>query len=204
MYPIFLKIKNQPCLVIGGGKVATRKVRDLVDEGAKVTVVAIKATQEISDLAQQGTITLKNREFQKDDTEGFFLIIAATDDHDLNRAMSEEVGTARLFNSVDEPDLCNFYAGAVIKRGKLRIAISTSGAFPALARKIKTDLDNSIPASYELLLDKLGEFRSAILKKNIPEAKRKLAIDRIAQSPAIDEFLRGNQEPLNRELAECV
>jgi siroheme synthase-like protein len=204
MYPLFLKIENLPCLVVGGGKVATRKVGDLVDEGAKVTVVAIEASKEIADWAQKKAISLEKREFRKGDTKGYFLVIAATNDHELNRVISEEAGKDKLFNSVDEPDLCNFYAGAVIKRGKLRIAISTAGAFPTLTRKIKTDLDNSIPASYGPLLEKLGEFRAAILKKNISGEERKRAFDHVTQSPAIDEFLRGNEEPLNRVLGECV
>ena len=203
MYPIFLKIENKPCLVIGGGKVATRKIRDLVDEGAKVTVVAIRASKEISDLAQKGVISLENREFREGDTHGYFLVIAATDDHELNRIISNEAGAAILFNSVDEPELCNFYAGAVIKRGKLRVAVSTSGAFPPLTKKIKMDIDSSLPTSYGPLLDKLGEFRSFLKKKHVPEAERKRTIDTIVRSPAIDEFLRGNEEPLIRMLAKC-
>ncbi len=204
MYPVFLKIENKPCLVVGGGKVATRKVGDLVDEGAKVTVVASRASKEISEWAQKGAISLENREFQKGDTHDYFLVIAATNDHELNRSIFEEVGTAKLFNSVDEPDICNFYAGAVVKRGKLRVAISTSGAFPALTKKIKKDLDHSIPSTYEGLLDKLSEFRGKFLAKNMPEEERKRIIDRIAGSPAIDEFLCGNENPLNQVLGECV
>ncbi len=204
MYPIFLKIENLPCLVIGGGKVAARKVRDLVDEGAKVTVVAREAADEISDLAKKGLISLEIRSFRQGDTKGYFLVIAATNDHDLNRLISAEAGTAVLFNSVDEPELCNFYAGAVIKRGKLRVAVSTSGAFPPIAKKIKADLDVSISASYGPLMEKLGEFRSSLKKKNIPDDERKRTIDRIVCSSAIDEFLGGNEEPLNRMLAQCV
>jgi precorrin-2 dehydrogenase / sirohydrochlorin ferrochelatase len=203
MYPIFLKIENKPCLVVGGGKVATRKILDLVDERARVTVVALEATREISDLARKGAISLEIRGFRKGETKGYFLVIAATDDHELNRLISEEAGSAILFNSVDEPDLCNFFAGAVIKRGKLRVAVSTSGAFPPITKKIKADLDKSLPPAYGTLLEKLGDFRSSLKKKNIPEDERRRAIDRIAGSPAIDEFLRGNDEPLNRMIALC-
>jgi precorrin-2 dehydrogenase / sirohydrochlorin ferrochelatase len=204
MYPIFLKIEHKPCLVIGGGKVATRKVRDLVDESAKVTVVALQVSDEIRNLAEKKTISLKNRAFSPGETKGFFLVIAATNDHELNRFISEEAGTAILFNSVDEPDLCNFYAGAVIKRGALRVAVSTSGAFPPITKKIKADLDASLSASYGPLLEKLGEFRRSLKKNHIPENQRKQMIDRIVHSPAIDEFLRGNEEPLDRVLAQCV
>jgi len=203
MYPIFLKIKNQPCLIVGGGKVATRKVSDLVEEGAKVTVVALQTCKEISDLARKGLISLENRGFRIGDTKGYFLVIAATNDYALNRIISEEAGNSILFNSVDEPDLCNFFAGAVIKRGKLRVAVSTSGAFPPITKKIKADLDKSLPPAYGTLLEKLGDFRSSLKKKNIPEDERRRAIDRIAGSPAIDEFLRGNDEPLNRMIALC-
>lgn len=204
MYPIFLKIENQPCLVVGGGKVATRKVGDLVDEGAKVTVVAIQASVEIREWARKDVISLENRGFSKGETKGYFLVIAATNDHDLNRAISREAGRTILFNSVDEPDLCNFYAGAVIKRGKLRVALSTSGAFPALAKKLKKDIDGFIPLSYERLLDRLSDYRGDFLKREMPEDERKRIIDRIAGSSAIDEFLRGNEEPLTRMLGECV
>jgi precorrin-2 dehydrogenase / sirohydrochlorin ferrochelatase len=204
MYPIFLKIENQPCLVVGGGKVATRKIGDLVEEGAKVTVVAQEASEEISEWARTGALSLEKREFRRGDTKGFFLVIAATNDHELNRIISREAGKTVLFNSVDEPDLCNFYAGAVVKRGKLRIAISSSGAFPSLTKKLKRDIDDFIPLSYERLIDRLGEFRGNFLAKEMPEDERKRIIDRIAGSPAIDEFLRGNEEPLDRELGKCV
>ena len=176
----------------------------MVDEGANVTVVAIQASVEIREWAGKGVISLENRGFNKGETKGYFLVIAATNDHDLNRLISQEAGRTILFNSIDEPELCNFYAGAVIKRGKLRVAISTSGAFPALTRKIKKDLERSIPVSYGPLLEKLGEFRSALLTKKIPEDERKQIVDRVVQSAAIEEFLRGNEEPLNRVLGECV
>jgi siroheme synthase-like protein len=204
MYPIFLKIKNQPCLIVGGGKVATRKVSDLVEEGAKVTVVALQTCKEISDLARKGLISLENRGFRIGDTKGYFLVIAATNDYALNRIISEEAGNSILFNSVDEPDLCNFYAGAVVKRGNLRVAISTSGAFPPLTKKIKSDIDNSLSRSYGPLLEKLGGFRKSLKKKNIPEEERKQTIDRIVRSRAIDEFLRGDEGPLNKALSECT
>jgi siroheme synthase-like protein len=99
MYPIFLKIENKPCLVVGGGKVATRKVRDLVDEGAKVTVVAPMASEELVDLAEKKVISLEIRNFRHGETLEYFLVIAATNDHDLNRFISEEAGTTKLFNS---------------------------------------------------------------------------------------------------------
>jgi precorrin-2 dehydrogenase/sirohydrochlorin ferrochelatase len=204
MYPLFLKIENQPCLVVGGGKVATRKVRDLVDEGAKVTVVAKAAGSEITEWARQGAVTLVNREFRTGDTKGFFLVIAATDDHEVNRVVSEETGRTTLFNSVDEPELCNFYAGAVVKRGKLRVAVSSSGAFPALTKRLKKDIDDFLPLSYERLIGRLGEFRERILLKKMPADERKRIVDRITESSAIDEFLHGNEEALNRMLDQCA
>jgi precorrin-2 dehydrogenase / sirohydrochlorin ferrochelatase len=204
MYSLFLKIKDQPCLVVGGGKVATRKVGDLVDEGAKVTVVAKEAGGEITEWAEKGVISLERREFRTGDTKGFFLVIAATDDHDLNRTISLEAGKTVLFNSVDEPELCNFYAGAVVKRGKLRVAISSEGAFPALTKKLKKEIDAFIPLSYERLIDRLGQFRERLLRKEMPADERKRIIDRIAESPVIDEFLHGNEEALNRVLDQCV
>jgi precorrin-2 dehydrogenase/sirohydrochlorin ferrochelatase len=204
MYPLFLKIQEQPCLVIGGGKIATRKIGDLIEEGATVTVVAKEVSKEIAEWAQKGVISLENREFRQGDTKDFFLVIAATNDHELNRSISQELGKTVLFNSVDDPTLCNFYAGAVIKRGKMRIAISTSGAFPALTKKIKKEIDDFVPLSYERLVDRLNEFRGEFLKKNIPEDERKRIIDHITESSAIDEFLHGNEEPLNQVLSQCV
>jgi precorrin-2 dehydrogenase/sirohydrochlorin ferrochelatase len=131
-------------------------------------------------------------------------VIAATDDHEVNRVVSEETGRTTLFNSVDEPELCNFYAGAVVKRGKLRVAVSSSGAFPALTKRLKKDIDDFLPLSYERLIGRLGEFRERILLKKMPADERKRIVDRITESSAIDEFLHGNEEALNRMLDQCA
>jgi precorrin-2 dehydrogenase/sirohydrochlorin ferrochelatase len=204
MYPIFIKIKNKPCLVVGGGKVALRKINDLVSESAQVTVIAPTILPEILESANRAAITVLHREYRPGDSKGFFLVFAATDNHHLNRSISEEIGNSALFNSVDEPELCNFYSGAVIKRGKLRVAVSTSGAFPALTKKIKKDLDDCIPESYERLIEVLSQFRDRILQKeDLPEARRKEILNDVIQPSIVDAFLKGDETPLIRVVEQC-
>lgn len=137
-YPVYLDIARRRCVVIGAGPVAERKVRQLLAAGADVTLVSPEATPELRRSAEAGRLRWIERGYAEGDLAGAFLAIAATDDTEVNRAVSAEAERERaLLNVVDVPSLCTFVAPAIVERGPVTVAISTGGASPALARKIR-------------------------------------------------------------------
>lgn len=179
--PIFLNVDGRHCVVIGGGAVALRKINDLLEAGASVTVIAEEPCADIVRLKEKGNIDLLSRRYTEGDTDGAFLVFAATDDSDVNRQVFEEAdGRSILVNVVDKPGLCNFFSGAVVKRGPLRIAVSTSGCCPALAKELRRELETVYPDSWTAYTEAAGEWRQKILALDgIDEAARKTALGRL-------------------------
>lgn len=160
-YPIFLNVRGRPCLVAGGGRVGQRKTVTLVSAGANVTVVS----PEFCDpLAGMPGIRKKKRPFRPEDLDGVFLVFAATSDPAVNQWIQAEARKARvLCNSADEPDQGDFILPAVMSRGDLICAVSTSGASPALARKIRMDLDQAYGPEYAVFLTIMRRVRKKLL-----------------------------------------
>ena len=175
-YPVHLDIKGRRCLVVGGGPVGTRKVHTLLDCGARVTVVSPEATEALEALADEGAITLKPRSYRPGDLSGMFLVIVATDDETLNRRISREAENMNLLcNVADRPDICNFILPSIVQQGDLIITISTSGKSPALAKKLRRQLENQFGGEYAELLQIMGAVRRKLLKQSHePEAHREI------------------------------
>jgi precorrin-2 dehydrogenase len=153
LYPIGLRLAGRRCLVVGGGRVALRKVRGLLEGGARVTVVAPAMEEGLCKLGCGAQVDLLERGFEEADLGGAVLVIAATDDEALNRrvqAASERLGV--LCNVADVPDLCDFFLPSVVRRGSLQITISTDGKAPALASALRRILEGEIGAEYEQVL----------------------------------------------------
>jgi precorrin-2 dehydrogenase/sirohydrochlorin ferrochelatase len=160
-YPIFLNVKDRPCLVVGGGRVGARKTATLVSAGAWVTVVSPEFCDQLS--AMPG-IQREHRFFDPKDLEGVFLVFAATSDTAVNQWILAEAKKARvLCNSADAPDQGDFVLPAVMSRGDLICAVSTSGASPALARKIRMDLDHAYGPEYAAFLELMRAVREKVL-----------------------------------------
>ena len=165
-YPAYLDITGRPAVVIGGGSVAQRKVEGLLKAGARVTVVTPEATPEVQQWARAGAIIWSQREYQAGDLEDVWLAIAATDSEPVNEAVAREAKERRvLLNVVDNPKLCTFIAPAVVEREGLTIAVSTSGKSPAVARKVKEELEQLLPPEYGLLLEVAAEVREALRRE---------------------------------------
>jgi precorrin-2 dehydrogenase/sirohydrochlorin ferrochelatase len=175
-YPICLDIQNRNCLVVGGGSVGTRKVITLVNCGADVTVVSPSASAHLQELADNGAVVMKNRPFRFSDLDGMFLVCSATDNQKLNRqihAKAEDLGM--LCNVADRPEVCNFILPSIVNRGDLIIAISTSGQSPALAKKLRQDLENVFGNEYAEFLKLMGAVRKKLLSRDHrPEAHKHL------------------------------
>jgi precorrin-2 dehydrogenase/sirohydrochlorin ferrochelatase len=175
-YPVNLDIKDRKCLVVGGGDVGTRKVMTLLECMASVTVVSPDASEKLLKLAGSDMITLVKRSYIESDLEGMFLVICATDNEDLNLQVSEDAGKSNMLcNIVDRPEVCNFILPALVNRGDLVIAVSTSGKSPAFAKKIRKDLEKQYGAEYADFLKLMGAIRKKLLKNSHePEAHKPL------------------------------
>ena len=147
LLPIFLRLERRPCLVVGAGTVALAKIESLRAAGAAITVVAPAAVPAIRQLAEEKSLTWHRRAFEPTDLSGVFLVIAATNASDVNHAVYEEALRRNILcNAVDDPPNCDFYFGSVVARGDLQIAISTAGESPALAQRLRREIDAQLPA----------------------------------------------------------
>jgi precorrin-2 dehydrogenase/sirohydrochlorin ferrochelatase len=187
MFPIFLKLDGRRCLVVGAGTVAEGKIRGLLDAGALVEVVAPKAVLEVQKWASEEVISWKPRLFEPRDLEGVSIVVAATSSPDLNAEILREARLRNvLSNAVDDPENCDFYYPAVVKRGDLQIAISTGGRSPALAQRLRQELEEQFGPEYESWVAELGEAREQLMDAvRDREARRKL-LHRLASREAFN------------------
>ena len=158
--PIFARVDGRRCLVVGGGEVAARRIRQLLSAGARITVVAPELDAQVRAYADNASVTLVEASFEPNAIEGCFLVVAATDDREVNRAVFEAAEAAgRLVNVVDQPDLCNYITPAIVDRSPIVIAISSGGRAPVLARTLRARLETLIPTGFGLLGDLMGRLR---------------------------------------------
>jgi precorrin-2 dehydrogenase/sirohydrochlorin ferrochelatase len=164
VYPVFLNIDGKPCLVVGGGGVGERKVEDLLLAGAQVTLVSREATPVLEAMAGQGLIIYLREEFTPEHLDGMVLAIAATNDLNTNQSVSAAAQKRAMpVNIVDQPALCSFVVPATIRRGDLTLAIGTGGRSPALAKKLRRDLEKVYGPEYGPYLELLGAIREKVL-----------------------------------------
>lgn len=167
-YPVSLNIKGRKCVVVGGGEVARRKVKALLEHGATVTVISPKLGPELIQLAEHGEIEALNRKYQTGDLTDSFAVIVATDDSDTNRQIVREAkDRAVLVNVVDDAQNSDFIVPSFLRRGDITIAVSTAGRSPALARKIRTRLEKDFSEEYAALARLLDEVRAGLKKKGV-------------------------------------
>ena len=177
LFPIFLKLTARPCIVIGAGNLAESKIQSLRAAEAAVTVIAPHASHAIEQLAAEGEVTWHQREYQPGDIlENTFLVVTATDVPAVNRAVYlEATGKSIMCNAVDDPPYCDFYFPSLVKRGDLQIAISTAGASPALAQRLRKELNAALPPDLGAWLGELGNLRREVLQlEPLNEARKQL------------------------------
>jgi siroheme synthase-like protein len=164
LLPVFVKLEARPCLVVGAGAIALQKITSLLECGANVTVVAPEAREEIRGLAAQQKIHWLERTYQPEDIAGHHLVIAATSDADVNHTVyGDAVHAGVLANAVDDPPFCDFYFGSVVRRGPLQIGISTAGESPALAQRLRQQLEALLDETTGPWLERLGSIRRQVL-----------------------------------------
>ncbi|GAW93600.1 precorrin-2 dehydrogenase/sirohydrochlorin ferrochelatase family protein [Calderihabitans maritimus] len=204
-YPVFFDLSRRPCLVVGGGKVAERKVRDLLRAGAAVTVISPQLTGGLEELARRGAIQYLARPYQAGDVEGYFLVVSATGDKSVNEQVARECHARDIpVNVVDAPALCTFIVPAVLRRGSLAIAVSTGGKSPYLAGKIKKKLEEEFGPEYAELTDLLGEVRDEVLKACQDPLKRKEVFRCLVESDLLELIKQGNKKMIRERISRCL
>ena len=182
LFPIFLKLTGRPCVVIGAGHLAESKIESLQAAAASITVIAPQASDRILDWAASGELTYHQRPYQQGDLTATFLVVAATNDPAVNRAVfAEATEKGVLCNAVDDPPFCDFYFSSVVRRGDLQIAISTAGASPALAQQLRKDLNAQLPLDLGDWLTDLGNLRREVVAAEPLNESRRLLLHQLAQ-----------------------
>lgn len=195
LFPMFLKLSARPCLVVGAGTIGESKIASLLEAGGRVRVVAPEATPQVRSWAQSNKVEWHQCPFQPDDLEGMFLVIAATSSTELHERIFEEA-TRRgvLCNIVDVPALCDFYYPSVVQRGALQIAISTAGQSPALAQRLRKELEDQFGPEYEEWVRQLGEARDKLFSTKLDPEERKRRLHELASEKAFKTFLKSRRK----------
>jgi len=191
LFPLFLKLQGRRCLVVGAGPISEGKIAGLLESGAKVNVVAPNATPKILRWHKAKRLRLTKRAFRPADLDNMFLVVAATNSPKIHRAIYREARKHNvLCNIVDVPPLCDFYYPAVVRRGQLQIAISTAGASPSLARRLREEMESTFSPEYAAWLQHLAKERQKVFAKKIPPAERMALLKTQASGKAFSTFQR--------------
>jgi precorrin-2 dehydrogenase/sirohydrochlorin ferrochelatase len=181
LFPIFLKLTARPCLVIGAGNLAESKIESLRAANGKVTVIAPAASPRITELAASGEIEWHQREYRAGDIQNYFLVVTATNVPAVNRAVFLEAQANNIIcNAVDDPPFCDFYFPSVVRRGDLQIAISTAGASPALAQRLRKEINAQLPLDAGDWLTDLGNLRREVVAAEPLNEERKWLLHQLA------------------------
>jgi precorrin-2 dehydrogenase/sirohydrochlorin ferrochelatase len=189
LFPAFLKLDGRECLVVGAGSVGESKIDGLLATGAVITVVAPRATGVVEAWAHAGKLRWLAREFEPSDLEGIFLAVVATEVPELNERVFQEARRRRvLCNVVDDPARCDFYYPAVVRRGALQIAISTNGRSPALAQRLREEMEREFDPAYEPWTEDLGRRRQRLFAEPMDAGERKRLLHQLASRESFERF----------------
>ena len=203
-YPIFIELEGKTVLVVGGGNVAQRKTETLLKFGASIRIVSRELTQKLKKLVESKEIRHIGEEFKDEHLNGALLVIAATDDKLLNQKISESARVKNLLiNAVDQPSDCNFIVPSIINRGDLLIAISTSGKSPALAKRIRKDLEGQFGSEYEVFLALMGRLRTEILSLGLSQKENSRIFNEIVESDILKSMAQDDWEGVESAL-RCI
>jgi siroheme synthase-like protein len=202
MFPIFFKLDGRRCLVVGAGTIAAPKIESLLRAGGIVTVVAPEALPEVEAKAAAGHFEWHPREFAEADLDGMFLVIAGTNHQPINHQVAEAARSKNILcNSVDDPPDCDFFYPSVVRRGDLQIAISTAGKSPALAQRLRQEIDSLLPEDTGPWLDQLGDTRLKMLQAFPISQGRKEALHLLSRREHCEPAACPVQQTLDRMIA---
>jgi len=202
-YPVYLDLRERPCIIVGGGQVAERKALSLLEAGAGVTVISPSLTAKLQELSQSGRITHLPRTFEEDDLASAFLVIAATDSVDVNAGIGRLCRKKHmLVNVTAPPGEGTYIVPSVVERGKLQIAVSTSGVSPALSKKIRHELETRYGPEYEVFLEKMSILRARLRDEVKNEAARREILQVLAESDVISLLKEGKTPEADLRIRE--
>ena len=191
LLPIFVKLRNRLVVVVGGGAVAEGKIESLFAAEARVRMVAPEVTPRISEWIEQNKIEWRASAFEPVHLDGAFLVIAATSARGVNEAVFREADARGILcNAVDDIEHCHFYYGSVVQRGDLQIAVSTNGKSPALAQRLRIQLEKQFGSEYELWLEWLGAARELLRAGDGSADSKKTLLHHLASQPMFKRFLQ--------------
>ncbi len=204
-YPICLDLEAKPCIVVGGGRVAERKVIGLLSCSAQVSVISPMLSEELLKQHASGNIRWIEREYRKGDLARAFLVIAATDDEETQRQVYEEAAAGNiLLNVADVPKRCNFILPATAKQGDLAISVSTAGKSPALARKIRMELEKRYGPEYRVLVDILGAIRPVVLAAGQPQVENEKLFTSLLHDDMAEWIKNGDMGSLEKHFRQVL
>ena len=204
-YPVCLDIEGKLCVVVGGGRVAERKVLGLLACDAQVSVISPELTEELSSLYAAGYILWIEREYQPGDLKQAFLVIAATNEEETQKQVYHEAAAHNLLlNVADVPQRCNFILPATVRQGDLVISISTAGKSPALARKLRMELEKRYGAEYKILVNILGAIRPQILASGLSQSENEQIFTQLLHENMAEWILTGNWSSLENHFEEVL
>ncbi|MEW6354161.1 MAG: siroheme synthase CysG [Pseudomonadota bacterium] len=203
--PVFLDVKNKPCLVVGGGEVAARKTALLLRAGARVGVVAPVLGAALRQLFDEKKISYRAAPFNEQDLQGVTLVIAATDDEHVNRAVYQSAAQKNIpVNVVDNPQLCSFILPSIVDRSPILVALSSGGAAPVLARVLRARLETLIPAAYGRLAELAAQFRAQVKQRFTNTAERRRFWEKILQGAAAELVFAGRDEAARKVVQDAL
>ena len=190
LFPAFLKLTNRRVLVVGGGAIAAQKIPGLLEASARVHVISPKLNHAVTEWVRTGQIDWSPKPFEPDDLLGASLVIAATSLRDLNAQVYREADDRNILcNAVDDIENCHFYYGSIVQRGDLQIAISTNGKSPALAQRLRKELEAQFGPEYEIWLEWLGAAREALRAQSTDPEATKRWLHALASKLMFERFL---------------
>lgn len=204
-YPLMLDLRGRRCVVVGGGRVAERKTAALLAAGADVTVVSPEVTTAIAAWERDGRLRTERRAYAAGDTRDALLVFAATDDAAVNERIGQEAAAlGQLVNVADRPELCSFAVPAAMRRGKLTIAVSTSGASPSAAAAIARELDAAYGDEYAAYIDFLSELRELARARVADPQERRELLQAAAEADVLACIRRGTFAGVRQRLLDCA
>ncbi len=204
-YPVFLELRGKKVVVIGGGQVAFRKVETLLMCGANVHLVAKRLDQRLKQYIEGGRVKYEGSQFNPEILNGSSLVIAATDDTELNKKISKEAKKRNiLINVVDNPEECNFIVPSIVKRGDLIVAISTSGSSPALSKRLRERFEDILGKEYELFLNLMKYIRKGIISKGLSSEENRRIFYNLVDSPLISLIKENRWEEVSSKVEEIT
>ena len=204
-YPVFVDLDSQKVLVVGGGEVAERKIKTLLIYGCRISVISPLLTPFLKELAVKRTIHHLPYESLSKSLDDAFMVIAATDDPEVNRQIASQAKEKGLLvNAVDQPGDCNFIMPSIVRRGNLQIAISTAGKSPALAKKLRREMEGMFGPEYDSFTELLGVIREELLSRGQASSKNKVVFQKLADSDLLDRIREENGNGIRATLRSIL